>query len=69
MLDKKETRSQIEIPNLLNIQKVTSIPKNNPMDPLSTLYLIKLPEYDQPVKIKEQYIDELIFKLERLKNK
>lgn len=56
------------VPNFIEVQKVTSLSKENPLEDPSSLFLVQLPEYNKPIKIKEQYLDELIYKLKRLKN-
>jgi len=51
----------------IDVKKMTGLVKGNLMADPRSLFVIKLPEYDTPVQIKEEYIDELIFKLQRLK--
>ena len=55
-------------PDKIEVNKLTTLPKGDPIALPRSIYQVKLPEYGQPVKIKEEYIDELIFKLQRLKN-
>jgi hypothetical protein len=62
-----ENQAKINVEKI-DVKKMTGLVKGNLMaDPIS-LFVIKLPEYDTPVQIKEEYIDELIFKLQRLKS-
>jgi hypothetical protein len=65
-MSNKQTKQQI--PDGLEVQKLTRLPKGDRIALPQSLYLVKLPEYEQPVKIKEEYIEEIIAQIQRLKN-